>query len=558
MRIQRTVGLCLLLTAMPLVAESSESTVRIEPNFPDAVTVFEDRARVHRRSVVDVITGTNEIKFVALPSSLDPSSVRARLRGVPGLVLGVRLEREIHLEDVQEEVRLLVKKMQQLEDQLSASQFRMEELDRRREITLRLAKILEDSISNGGADLFAGVTSAEVISAQQWVSDRLLEITLEKDRLNLQRADIEKNLSDLSSDLQPLQESQGSTTWLATVLIQAQESGEAIIELAHDVFGANWVPIHEAILNESEGTVQWRSKAQVVQRSGEDWTGVELTLSTARSSLGLAPPSLVPIRVSPISIPADSRGIDKIAVPASEKDIELFDSADSRGRGMGQVDNEPVMAGAVVSRGSGPARFEIRAPATIPADGSNHSVLISEQTLSADLGYQSVPLLSPHVYRRAHLINSGQAPLLAGTVRCFRDGAYVGDGTVDRIAAGQKFSQHFGTEGRIVVHKEEIEDRSTKAGSFSDDVKLVKSHRITISSMISDPVQLELVDRIPVSSVEGVEVILGKETTPEPEVEKDGIVRWSVSLVKDQQAVFVLQWIATAEKEDSGILEGLR
>ena len=89
-------------------------------------------------------------------------------------------------------------------------------------------------------------------------------------------------------------------------------------------------------------------------------------------------------------------------------------------------------------------------------------------------------------------------------------------------------------------------------------MKLVKAYRITVRSMIPESIPLELVDRIPVSSVDGVEVVLGGQTEPEPAVDVDGIVRWTMSLAKDQEQVFVLQWIATAEQEDAAILEELR
>jgi len=52
--------------------------------------------------------------------------------------------------------------------------------------------------------------------------------------------------------------------------------------------------------------------------------------------------------------------------------------------------------------------------------------------------------------------------------------------------------------------------------------------------------------------------VLGDETEPDPEVDEDGIVRWTMSLQKDQVQVFVLQWIATAPRGNDAILEKIR
>jgi uncharacterized protein (TIGR02231 family) len=551
------IGCWLLLWALPVFAAPSAEVAVLKYVSPDAVTVFEDRARVHRRQVVEVGIGSSEVLFFELPGSLDPSSVRARLIGVPGLVLGVRLERNVHLEDVTEEMRLLVDAIHELSDQGRTNSFQVEELDRRKIIILRLAKILEDSFStSGGKGLLGGSTSAQIIGAQQWIADRLLELNLEKDRLRLQGESIEKKRQDLVTDLEPLQGQRRRTTWSATVLIQTQEEGQATVELAHDVPGARWIPVHQAILDEANGLVHWQSKAQVLQQSGEDWTDVQLTLSTARSSLGLTPASLVPLRVDAVTSQprAELAVSERILSDASSLGLDGVARAPAQNPAEQAID----LAGAVVSAGSGPVRFLIRARTTIPADGSTHAVTISEQSLAAELGYQSVPLLSPHVFRRARLINSGNAPLLAGVVSCFRAGSYVGDGRIHRVAAGQQFSQHFGSEGRILVHKEEIEDKSRKSGTFTKKVKLVKAYRITVKSMIDEEVSLELVDRIPVSTVDEVEIVLGSETEPDPEVDEDGIVRWTMSLQKDQVQVFVLQWIATAPREDDAILERIR
>jgi uncharacterized protein (TIGR02231 family) len=208
--------------------------------------------------------------------------------------------------------------------------------------------------------------------------------------------------------------------------------------------------------------------------------------------------------------------------------------------------------------GSGPVRFEIRAPATIPSDGSVHSVTISQKSFAAELDFQSIPLMSPHVFRRAKLSNPAGAPLLAGPVSCFRDGAYVGDGRVNRIAGGQSFSQHFGSEGRIRLRKEEIDDHSGSAGSFSKNLKLEKAFRITVESVLPDSVPFELVDRIPVSAVPGIEINLGDETTADPAVDEDGIVRWVMTLEASGKSEFILHWEATADPEYGALLEQLR
>ena len=522
---------------------------------PSAVTVFEDRARVHRSIPVEMSIGSKEVILKGLPHRLDPSSVRARLLDLPGLVLGVRMEREVHQEDFQKEVKDLNHQLVLVSDQLQGVESRIEEIERLKLLTQRLAKILADAVSKVGKGGILGHTSAaQIVEAQQWIADRQLEHSLQRDQLEIQMSEFQIKRDDIQGDLIPLMQGSTRTTWTAIVLIQAQEEGTGTVELAHDVPGARWVPVHEARLDEETSKVNWISRGQVIQQSGEDWNDVKLTLSTARSSLGLAPPSLIPVRVD---------AVVRREEPVADVSLVSRDGESTRGRPMATAAppaKKPAssLVGAEVVSGSGPIRFDVRATASIPSDGSVHLVTISEQQMDAQLDYQSIPLLSPHVFRRAKLTNGSGAPLLAGQVSCFREDSYVGDGRVERVAAGQEFSRHFGSEGRILVRKVEIEDHSGAAGSFSKKLELKKAFRITVDSVFPAGVPFELVDRIPLSTLNEIDVELGSDTAPEPVLNEDGIVRWVVSLEPGETNQFILQWIATARKDQAHLLERLR
>jgi len=548
----------LMLSLFMVVPEVPAATKQVKVVVaPDAVTVFENRARVHRRLEVEMQVGSMEVVFDGLPSSLDPASVRAKLLGVEGLVLGVRMKQEVHEQEVQQQVRQISSALEEIGDQLSGIDARLEELHRLEVLTTSLSVILEETVSDAGqGGILGAATVGQIIEAQQWIADRQLEQSLTRDRLISEKKTVLTRRSDLRADMAPLKLRRDRTTWSAIVLLQAQQPGSATVELAHDVPGARWVPVHEARLDESKATVAWTARAQVLQQSGEAWNDVKLTLSTARSSLGLTPPSLVPVRLEAVVVvarksaeittsmkraPAESAGLDLGLAPVRSEDP-----------------GGTNLEGAELVSGSGPVRFEIRAPATIPSDGSVHSVTISQKSFAAELDFQSIPLMSPHVFRRAKLSNPAGAPLLAGPVSCFREGAYVGDGRMNRIAGGQSFSQHFGSEGRIRVRKEEIDDHSGSAGSFSKNLKLEKAFRITVESVLPDSVPFELVDRIPVSAVPGIEINLGDETTADPAVDEDGIVRWVMTLEASGKIEFILHWEATADPEYGALLEQLR
>ena len=84
-----------------------------------------------------------------------------------------------------------------------------------------------------------------------------------------------------------------------TVVVMASGDGEAELSLSYMVSNAWWWPqydVRAAIAKDatSQSTVGVHYRASITQRTGEDWTNVDLTLSTASPQQGTAIPKLRP------------------------------------------------------------------------------------------------------------------------------------------------------------------------------------------------------------------------------------------------------------------------
>ena len=194
---------------------------------------------------------------------------------------------------------------------------------------------------------------------------------------------------------------------------------------------------------------------------------------------------------------------------------------------------EPAAGGglATIEGEATEARFRVPVRASVPADGRTHRVPLLEAALPADLAYEAIPRLSPHTFRRANLENLSGAPFLPGTVRVFREGTFVGTTEIETVPAGASFRLSFGVEGRIVARRVERTDRNASGGgSFSGGEKRTIGHEFTVKSTIPGGCALVLLDRLPVSEVEGVKVELDRQTDLSPQVDADGICRWNLEL----------------------------
>ncbi len=70
------------------------------------------------------------------------------------------------------------------------------------------------------------------------------------------------------------------------------------MRLGYLVDAASWSPQYRLRGSVADAPVRLEYLAAVVQQTGESWSGVSLTLSTARPSLDAAPPELLPLKMA--------------------------------------------------------------------------------------------------------------------------------------------------------------------------------------------------------------------------------------------------------------------
>ncbi len=503
------------------------------------VTVLEDRARVTRRVTTSLIAGINQVEVPELPISLATSSILAEVDGVPARVLGVRLDPIVHEADIRADVLHLEDDVRSLTVAERAAVSAAEVERKKRVLTDRFGDFLRQALLERSTRAAADETE-RLLAAEEWVSarslaadDRAASLSKEIEELRRRRSEVEENLTRLRSGSRRL-------THTAVVQVEAAANGEGTLRIGYDVPDAWWLPVYEARLDESSGEVAFSYGAEIVQGSGEDWIGVDLTLSTQRSSLGLTPPSLVPLRVSGHT--SDGRNAMVAGRAAGSASTDFADSLAEDSSASGDDD----LARARIEGGGAVARFRIPFPATIPADRRRHRVPILEEKLSAELAFECVPRLRPHTFRRGRLVNRTEAPFLPGSVRIFREGAYVGETAISSVPPGGSFRLSFGVEGRIVVHRTEITDRERETGSFRKGDRRTLGWIYSIRSALPERATLVLVDRMPVSEIEGVIVEATKRCAPRPETDPDGICRWQVPLVSGESSEVTFEYQVTA------------
>ncbi|MFD5428664.1 DUF4139 domain-containing protein [Streptomyces sp. NPDC127084] len=510
-----------------------------------AVTCLEDRAHVERTAVLELEAGVHRLRLGPVSALAVDRTLHAELTtdhpDRPAKVLDVRIVRSwtprAPLPPGDEDSALRHRVHGLVEERLALGQ-RRDRLAARLDTLGRLATDLLREIGEG-----AGSGEAEPV---RWASE-LDRVDSERDVFGEELRTVDARLAAVAGELADAQraldlseESPADLVGHVDLTVQAVAAGPARLRLSHLTPCALWRPAYRAVLDGSSLTLE--TDAMVWQRTGEDWSGARLTLSTARSAQATEPPRLDEDRLSVR---------DRTAVERRTIDVEL------REEHIGDLGPSPVLGLPGVDDGGEVRVLKAPEPVSVPGDGRGHRVPVSVFTTSARSEHACSPELSPLVTQVVRFDNRSGHALLAGPVDLIRGSGFTGRGTLDFTAVGASAELAFGSadDHRVVRLAEESRDTSglTQRTVVTRTVRLHVSRFSAPGEYGEQAVVLR--ERIPVSEVSAVQVRLCKEAcSPPPDVvDAEGIISWTLMLPPGGRRSITLVYELTASGKVAGL-----
>src|SRR5438067_5070202 len=114
--------------------------------------------------------------------------------------------------------------------------------------------------------------------------------------------------------------------------------------------------------------------------------------------------------------------------------------------------------------------------------------------MNPDYCYKAVPVLTKHVYRLANLTNTTQYVLLPGEATMYLGTDFVGRMNLPLVAIGEQFTAGFGVDPQLQVQRQLVDKTRTTQGA---NQVLKYEYRILVNSYKSEPVKLQVWDRLP-------------------------------------------------------------
>lgn len=529
----------------------------------DRVTVFPDGAGVTRLAPLDLPAGISTLILRGLPAAIDPASLRVAGEGASALsivAIDVRL--------VPGEARPVIDaaledKIRSLREEREAASGRLAAFEIKRASIERYAQASPERLGNEGKPMDVAQWSA----AWDAVGTAMARVN---EDIRVSRA----RIRDLDTEIVALERArpkgQGAGAPRHDVAIAVEAGGlvKGRIEISYRVAGAGWRAVYDARLETgstgSKPSLELVRRAQINQRTGEDWTGVALTVSTVKATRGTAAPDLPPLQVAYLDTFLAERDAMRRA-EASQRQMargRLDDLAKTTALAPGSVMPaapvaevvQAVEQGAMAEAGAYQASFKVPGRVDVPRDGSTKTLRLSARTLAPTLAVKTTPVLDETAYLEAGFTHDEEVPLLPGEVALHRDGAFIGKGLLAPVAPGDKVSLGFGADDRVKVSRVPVRRQESDGTFLNSSRSDLRDFKISVKNLHGFPVKVTVMDRIPYSEVSTLTVEQLAQTTPPTEKQvgdKRGVMAWTYEMApgseKDIRVAYRLRWPADKE-----------
>jgi len=547
----------------------------------DAVTVYRGQALVTRLVEVPPPGGLREIIITDLPDRVVPGSIYAESSNGTEVRSILYRERPV-AQDVRAEVRKIDEQIKAINEQIQAVQRNIQVVSEQKTYLSKLETFVAPTAT---VEMTKGVLNAETVKAiSLFLFEQHKAVAAEELKNGKDQRDLQEQLTLLQRQRDEV--SRGSARTVREAVVFASVAGQGgNIRLRYLVEQATWDPSYNIRADAAKKQINVEYNASIQQMSGEDWTDVTMTLSTASPSLLAKAPVLEPLTVALAATPGGAPVVSSLGATYLEarrnykqqKAVEEqnrarnfnLDSSTSAQFQAGQqqkvldlnvrfsardednvlnklADELQVMelvskdvkgkdddAMARASEGIS-VDYQLAGRLSLPSRTDRQLLQIASLPMKGQFNKVAVPVLTNYVYEEASIANESKMVLLAGPVLSYVAGQFVGHNQIPTVAIGENFTVGFGIDSSLRVSRELLDKSENVQGG---NRVLNFSYRLSIENFSGTPAAVRLMDRLPTGKDTEVRVTpgtmtqeLSKDPTYVQQQRKKGILRWDIEV----------------------------
>jgi len=471
------------------------------------VKIYTSGAEVFRTATVNLKAGTNDIVIKELSNQIDRNSIiMGTSSNATVMSTNFTIKRDYTLNNSIPEIAKLNDSIKYFQKQYTLVQNKINVLNSE-------ADLLKQNRKLGGTN---GVNFEDLEKASAFFNKRYTYIYAQTSKLNEEKQAIRQDQNRVNRKLRELRKLYPTPpSGRIVVQMSAEKAGQAKINFSYLSRGAYWFPLYEARCSELNKPISLIQKASVRQNTGETWTNVKLELSTGNPNVGVNVPNLYPRYLSfnnnkprPIYYSNRAQTQDKKRYneynDEAKDDLEVSEErADATGgymNGLSKTGYGKRSLNNYTSTSSNEVAIEyiVDRAYTLPSSSQSQLITLKTYSIEAIYNYYTVPKIDRSVYLTARLVDWQKHNLMAGQVNLFYKNSFVGKTQFQPSALNDTLRLSLGKDPKVLVTRVNQRD-FTKVKNIGSNKKESLGYAISINNTNSTPIEIEVIDQIPVS-----------------------------------------------------------
>jgi TonB-dependent SusC/RagA subfamily outer membrane receptor len=195
--------------------------------------------------------------------------------------------------------------------------------------------------------------------------------------------------------------------------------------------------------------------------------------------------------------------------------------------------------------------YSVETPQTIVSNDKTSTIIFKETKLNSTFEYQTIPLLTEHVFLIGKISDWYKTDLLDGEANIYLENSYVGKSFINTQQFNDTLDISFGVDNNISVKREKLSDFS-ESQLIGLNRKVTVAYKLTIRNNKAYSITAKVFDQIPVTTIKDIQVEpidisagslnanTGKlewDLELKPNEVKDLIIKYSVKYPKDKNVI---------------------
>ena len=490
-----------------------------------AAAVYRSGCIVRRSGKVSLQKGTQTVRIGGLTAGIDESTLRLF---VPAGVSGSNVQVEHPTRDEQREA------LKELTAKVAALQGRIESRE-------KIAALWE---ANADFSQKESLSVGEMAAYLEKLPERLEALGSEIAALKEEKTVLDKEYADAKKK---------AALPYVTAELSAQEAGEYPIEISCREQQAFWNPVYEIHADSETDSLDLRLRAKIFQRSGEDWSGVKLTLFTGNPSVSGTIPEMDPVHLRIYEPPvyknraAGGARFGAMMKTARADDMVVEECQDMEDAAAPMMAMNAVYAGnGTASKGETMTEYALSGSWDI-RDGREIICDIRTDALPCRYHAVAVPKLSDEAYLAAEVATSLLEDMQDTPAAVYLKGAFAGNVVLEPDMTKDNYDLSLGVDETVKVKREQ-KKKYTSNVLLKGQKKTEYEYEITVSSRKDKTISVTVCDQLPISDEKTI-VIEPLELSGAEREEEKGFLRWTFDLAPGETKNVKLAWTVAWPKD---------